>query len=143
MLTILPFSRAAHRQSTPRDAVLRQKAFSAIESKNYGEAVQLLKTLLARNPQANPARRMLAVALQKQQRFEEAHEQFVRLNRGIIFSQYEDVVRWVAEEKREPLLDLTPEFSELRPGTLYVDDMHPNADGQRIIARRLFQELNQ
>ncbi len=84
---------------------------------------------------------MLAVSLQKLGRFQEAHEHFVRLNEEIIFSQYQDVVGAVAAQTKARFVDLTPQFTELRPGTLYVDDMHPNAKGHEIIARRLSEEL--
>ncbi len=100
-----------------------------------------MSQLLELNPQANPARRRLSVSLQRLGRFEEAHEHSVRLNEGIIFSYYQQVVGWVAAQTKSKLVDLTPEFTELRKGTLYVDDMHPNAAGHEIIARRLADEI--
>ena len=124
-----------------REHHLAGKALQAMENGDYGLTVGLSQQVLESNPQANPVRRMLAVALQHEGRFQEAHEEFLRLNEGILFSQYENVVRWVSEEAKVRLVDLTPEFTQLRKGTLYVDDMHPNAEGQAIIARRLFEEL--
>jgi lysophospholipase L1-like esterase len=38
-------------------------------------------------------------------------------------------------------VDLTPEFTALRKEPLYVDDMHPNALGHEIVARRLYEDL--
>ena len=123
------------------DSDLAWRARGAFDDANYELAVELFERLLARSPQTNAARRMLAVSLQHLGRFEDAHSHFVRLNQGIIFARYQEVVGWVAAATKTKVVDLTPEFTELRKGTLYVDDMHPNAAGHEIIAWRLFEEL--
>lgn len=123
------------------EMAMATRAQTAFEAGDNALAVRVLEKLLARNPQTTPGRRMLVVALQKLGRFEEAHEHSVRLNEGIIFSRYQETVGWVAAETKSRLVDLTDDFTELRKGTLYVDDMHPNAAGHEIIARGLAEEI--
>lgn len=134
------------RESTPKrlrreEASLARRGRAAHAAGDHELAIELFEKLLARIPQANHSRQMLAVSLQKLGRFQEAHKHFVRLNEEIIFSRYQDVVGDVAAQTKARFVDLTPQFTELRPGTLYVDDMHPNAKGHEIIARRLSEEL--
>jgi lysophospholipase L1-like esterase len=86
---------------------------------------------------------LLAQCLQRLGRFDEAHALFVEANRSIVFSRYEAVVRATAAAQRVPLLDLNADFNTLRPEALYVDDMHPNARGHELIARRLYELLGE
>jgi len=101
-----------------------------------------LRRLLEEHPESSRARHMLARALQRLGRFEEGHALFVEMNRSIVFSRYEALVRRVAAERGVTLVDLTPEFTALRREALCVDDMHPNVLGHDIIARRLYEELD-
>lgn len=100
-----------------------------------------LRQALEQRPDSSRARFLLGRCLQRLGRFEEAHALFVEANRSIVFSRYEDVVRRTAAAFGVPLLDLTPEFTAFRPEPLYVDDMHPNALGHELIARRLHELL--
>ena len=39
------------------------------------------------------------------------------------------------------MADLSPEFLRIRRKPLYVDDLHPNADGQRLIAEAIARQI--
>jgi len=105
----------------------------------FAEAIGLLEAILEKNDYV-AVRRLLGQCYQQQQRFAEAHEQFVELSKKVIFRSYADVVRRVAAQRGVPLIDLTPEFTAMTDKMLYVDDMHPNANGQELIATRIVQD---
>jgi lysophospholipase L1-like esterase len=100
-----------------------------------------VEPLVAQHPESSRAKYVLARCLQRLGRFDEANALFVEMNRSVIFTRYEAVVRRVAEERGVTLVDLTPEFTALRKEPLYVDDMHPNVLGHEIVARRLYEDL--
>lgn len=104
-------------------------------------AAARVESLLAGRPESSRAKYVLARCLQRLGRFAEAHALFVEMNRSVVFTRYEAVVRRVAQQSGVSLVDLTPEFTELRKEPLYVDDMHPNTMGHEIIAQRLSAEL--
>lgn len=113
----------------------------ALSAKDPLAAAARVESLLERRPESSRAKYVLARCLQRLGRFEEANALFVEMNRGVVFARYEAVVRRVAQERGVALVDLTPEFTALRREPLYVDDMHPNALGHEIVARRLSEEL--
>ena len=117
-----------------------QRALQHYEGQDYGTAVELLTEILAERDYAH-VRRLLGQSYQQLQRYEEAHEQFVEMNRKIIFQRYAEVVRQVSRERGLPLVDLTPEFTAITPEPLYVDDMHPNPRGQDLIAAKTAEAI--
>jgi lysophospholipase L1-like esterase len=108
---------------------------------DYETAAEILKGILEEHSDFSRARYLLAQCYQKLERFDDAHREFVTMNRGIVFSGYEDVVRKVAAETGAILVDLTPEFSAVTGERLYIDDMHPSEAGQEVIARGIFASI--
>jgi len=108
---------------------------------DYEVAVEILGGILEEHPRFARARYLLAQAYQKLGRYDEAQEEFVAMNRGIVFSRYEDVVREVAADTGARLLDLTRPFSAVTAERMYVDDMHPSEPGHEVIARALYGSI--
>jgi lysophospholipase L1-like esterase len=125
----------------PAEAAHALDSVEALVDQQPAAAETRLRALLQERPESSRARHLLARSLQRLGRFEEAHAVFVEMNRSIIFSRYEAIVRQVAAARAVTLVDLTPEFTALRREPLYLDDMHPNRLGHEIIARRLHEEL--
>jgi lysophospholipase L1-like esterase len=124
----------------PETTALLSEADTQAEQDPLAAAAHV-ESLLAQHPESSRAKYVLARCLQRLGRFEEANALFVEMNRSVVFSRYEAVVRRVAQERGVSLVDLTPEFTALRKEPLYVDDMHPNALGHEIVARRLYEDL--
>jgi len=113
----------------------------AASAGDYEVGAEILEGILDEHPDFSRARYLLAQCYQTLERYDDAHREFVAMNRGVIFSRYENVVRKVAAETGALLVDLTPEFSAMSDEPLYVDDMHPAEAGQEIIARGLFAAI--
>ncbi len=118
-----------------------REAIQAYETGRYDDAVTTLGSILERRDLA-AVHRLLGQCLQRLERFEEAHEQFVAVNRKIIFRRYEEIVRAVAAERGVTLVDMTPEFTAITSEMLYIDDMHPSEYGQDLIAGKLAETLS-
>jgi hypothetical protein len=147
---ILPTSPYAYEPSLAEDEPLpmpaealaaRDAAKARLEAGNVAEATAILSRTLAEFPRFSEARFMLARCHQLRGAFGDAHREFVATLRQSIFARYADVVRRVAARRSVTLVDLTPDFTLPRPDPLYIDDMHPNAVGHEIIARRLLDAL--
>jgi len=129
-------------ETAPRkDLRLWQQANRDWESGNFEAAADLLERLVKKYPNLSGARFRLAQVYQKLGRFEDAHREFVRAGSQIIFTGYEETVREVAGREEVVLADLAPEFLEIRKETLFVDDVHPNALGQELIAQEIYRQL--
>lgn len=148
VFVILPTSPYAYypdlfpdQESLPKEVGAALDEIEGLLDREPAIAEVRLRGLLVEHPEGSRARYLLARSLQRLGRFEEGHEEFVAMNRSIIFSRYEAIVRQVAAERQVPLVDLTPEFTALRRDSLYVDDMHPNVAGHDIMARRLYEKI--
>lgn len=114
---------------------------SLLARRSYAEAAQNLEALLAEHPGWVSARHSLARCYQQLGRWEEAHRHFVMKNDQIVFSGYEAIVRKVAAEHAVPLIDLNAPFTEMRRELMYIDDMHPNDLGHRILVEALYAKI--
>ena len=62
-------------------------------------------------------------------------------NDQIVFSGYEAIVRKVAAGHAVPLVDVNAQFTEMRRELMYIDDMHPNDLGHRILVEALYAKI--
>lgn len=125
----------------PEDLARFGEAIKSYSAGRYAEAVATLEEIEDEH-QLSAVHRLLGQCFQQLERYEEAHEQFVTVNRKIIFRRYEDTVRAVAARRGVTLVDLTPEFTSITSEMLYVDDMHPSEYGQGLIAQRIAEALS-
>lgn len=129
-------------QTVPRkDMALWKRANRDWRAGDFEAAKDRLARFVERYPNVSGARFRLAQVYQKLGDFEEAHREFVRVGSQIIFTGYEETVRDVARREDAPLADLAHEFLRIRREPLYVDDVHPNATGQRLIAEEVYGQL--
>ncbi|MEE3331726.1 MAG: tetratricopeptide repeat protein, partial [Myxococcota bacterium] len=124
-----------------KDIRLWEQANRAWDAGHFEAAADLLERFVAKYPKLSGARFRLAQVYQQLGRFEDAHREFVRAGSQIIFTGYENTVRDVAVDEDVLLADLAPEFLEIREETLFVDDVHPNALGQELIAEEIYRQL--
>ena len=110
---------------------------------DYEGCTEVLEQLLEAHGDVALARHQVARCYQHLERWQEAHDHFIRKNDHIIFASYENVVRQFTEQKKAPLVDLTAEFIEMRTESLYVDDLHPNSLGNEIIAHAIFAKMQE
>ena len=82
-----------------RAVSLLQQAHRERSTGRHEEAAGLLERFVARYPNRSGARFYLAQIYQELGRFEDAHRAFVRAGQQIVFTDYEKVVREVAEAR--------------------------------------------
>lgn len=128
-------------QVPPRDAALVIQAERDRDNENFSAAADLLERFVERHPERSGERFRLAQTYQELGRFEDAHREFLRAGSQIVFTGYEDTLRESAAANGVLLADLAPEFLRARRESLYIDDLHPDARGQRLIAEEIYHQL--
>ena len=154
-----PFKSESSTGLTPGDASkassLRSEGRASIREESFESAVASLDEAVRLDPDHAEGRYLLAEALQRIGRTEEAHTHYLAAkDKDIVpvraISRLVEKAREVAAELDVPLIDYVDmlesrtrtELGHDSPGSeLFLDHVHPTIDGNRMLAEALFEVL--
>ena len=105
----------------------------------------MLEKAIEKYPQWSLAHYFLARKYENAGEIEKAEEEFRKAretdtDRKVI-QEYNRIIHAVAEETNTPVVDLVTAFALSREGDLFLDERHPSAHANAIIAREVYNKL--